>query len=164
MTAPNNYPAVSNGSPVDADAWFNPVAQDLSAVSNFFSGGAGWTAYTPVFSWAGGSLNIGNGSYTGGYRKLGSLYLIRATINTGSTTTWTGTVNEASFSLPPALVWNFGTFFAGSGNFWGVSGYSVLAPNGANCFFRLASAGNLSAQSMTPGSSKAGFGLMVEAP
>lgn len=33
MTAPiNNYPVVVNGGPVDASLWFNPVAQDLTAL------------------------------------------------------------------------------------------------------------------------------------
>lgn len=165
MAKPNNYPLVANGSPVDAGTWFNPVAEDLTEVANFFSGAGGWIPYTPTFSWqGGGSLTIGNGSYTGGYRRLGSLYLIRSTIIAGSTTAWSGTVTEGAFTLPPSLAWDFGTFFAGSGNFWGPFGYTVVAPNGTSCFFRLANAANLSGQTVFGGTSKTGFGLMIEAP
>lgn len=33
----NNYPTVINGQPVDATTWFNPVAQDLTALAAAFA-------------------------------------------------------------------------------------------------------------------------------
>lgn len=85
--------------PVLADAanvplFIQNLAEDVDAAV-----GNTWTAYNPVWSQTDGTvLNIGNGTLTGAYRKIGRLVVARITLVRGSTTNL-GTSSYA-WSLP----------------------------------------------------------------
>lgn len=91
----NQYPLVINGQPVDADAWFNPVAEDLTAVA---SGLVAWTTYTPTWDCVGASPVLGNGTLVGKYSSFGQTTEFLIMLAMGSTTTFGG--GAWFFTLP----------------------------------------------------------------
>jgi hypothetical protein len=88
MTA-NDYPVVLNGGPVDADLWFNPVAQDLTATrAQVAANNAPWFDYTATFTLTASIVNPtqGNSVYRAEYLGVSAeLIKVRIRIDVGST-------------------------------------------------------------------------------
>lgn len=90
---PNAYPTVINGAPVDADAWFNAVAIDLTKLKD---SGAAWTAWTPTLT----NLTQGDGTLLARYRRTGQTLDYRFRIKLGASSV-VGT--SPRFTLPFAV-------------------------------------------------------------
>jgi hypothetical protein len=56
----------------------------------------GWVTYTPTLT----NATLGNGTLTGRYRKVGTTVHVRATLTTGSTTTFLGGSNQVFLGIP----------------------------------------------------------------
>jgi len=82
----NDYPVVVLGSPVNPTTWYNPIAEDLTAVKAVVNDD--WVSYTPVWTSSGTAPSLGNGSLTGRSRAFGtSLIICEVRLVFGSTTT-----------------------------------------------------------------------------
>lgn len=96
-------PSILAGDVPTGDDW-SAILAELAALS------AAWTTYTP--SWTAASVNpaIGNGTITGGYRRVGKTIEARIRVVAGSTTTF-GT-GQYYLSLPvsaAASSWQVGS-------------------------------------------------------
>jgi hypothetical protein len=111
--AANNYPVVLNGAPVDADAWFNAVGQDLTAASALLAVMTGQPGlYVPVWASDGTPPVLGNGVIVGKFWQAGHLVWVQIALSMGSTTTF-GT-GRYGFTLPVAAPTDVDQPIAGS--------------------------------------------------
>lgn len=77
--------ATTVGSPIntnDFSARIAAVEADVAALE------AGWTAFTPTFRLGTNNLTLGNGTLIGRYRIIGDIFVLRADLIWGSTSSW----------------------------------------------------------------------------
>lgn len=107
MTMANNYPAVFNGAPVDADLWFNRIAEDLTALSavqaevDAITGP--WTSYSPVWRSSGTQPALGDGTLVGAYSQSGQYGQVSIVLTIGAASTFGTGIYR--FDLPTG--WTF---------------------------------------------------------
>lgn len=68
---------------------------------------APWANYTPVWSWTGGAVSLGNGTLTGRWCRIGKLVHFKIYWTAGSTTTFGTGTGGWEFTLPIATVTTF---------------------------------------------------------